>query len=74
MERIFIKPRAVDGKKLKIVDPETGQRLAAEGEWKDRSMHWLRRLADQDVVEATPGAADEPAATPRLPRERKANS
>lgn len=67
MERIFIKPR--DG--LKVVDPATGQRLAPGGEWKDKSMHWLRRLADQDVVETTPTAPDTPAATPRLPRSAK---
>lgn len=36
---------------LRVLDPITHQPLAAEGEEKPRSTHWLRRLREGDVRE-----------------------
>lgn len=44
--KICIKPK--DG--LKIVKPETGLHLKAEGEHVIQSTYWLKRLAEGDVI------------------------
>ena len=53
---MFIKPN--DGRLVR--DPLSRQPLAAEGEAKPRSSHWLRRLDDGDVVECKPSKTKEP--------------
>lgn len=50
-DRLFIKPRQIDGAAAVIPDPVTGQPLKAEGDGKPRSSFWLRRLRDGDVIE-----------------------
>lgn len=60
-ERVFIKPGTLpDGTPMKARKPMGGF-LAADGESVILDSHWRRRLADKDVVEATP-----PAETPEL--------
>jgi hypothetical protein len=49
-ETIFIRPR--EG--FVVRDPITQRPLAAEGEQKESSIHWLRRLNDGDVVLVSP--------------------
>lgn len=51
MERLYIKPAR---KGLVVRDPETMRPLAEGGEHKPRNSHWIRRLNDGDVVNATP--------------------
>lgn len=53
MEQFFIKPK--EG--LTVRDPQTKKPLAPAGEYKPRSAYWLRREADQDVVQCEPPAA-----------------
>lgn len=54
-DMLHIKPAAPD---LLVLDPETGQPLAADGEYKPREMYWLRRINDGDilVIEDKPAA------------------
>lgn len=47
----FIKPTS---EKVKVRCPRSFEHLKAEGEWKPRNSYWLRRVRDQDVVEAEP--------------------
>jgi hypothetical protein len=55
--RIFVKPAPQkDGSALKVRKLQNGH-LAAEGEWVNPETYWLRRIADGDVVRATPAAA-----------------
>lgn len=44
--KIKVKPK--EG--LKVVHPENGRALAAEGAEVEQSSYWLRRLAEGDVV------------------------
>lgn len=53
-DRLFIKPRLIDGTPAVIPDPVTGQPLKAEGEGKPHSAFWLRRLRDGDVTKFKP--------------------
>lgn len=57
MERIFVKPapQSEGQPALKVRKPVNGY-LAAEGEEVNAEGYWLRRLADGDVVAATPPA------------------
>lgn len=61
MERIFVKPASPD---LKVRKPVNGY-LAAQGEEVNAEGYWLRRIADGDVVEATPPAE---AQAPEVPK------
>lgn len=54
MDEFFIRP-AVDGARLD--DPATGDLLAAAGERKPRSPHWLRLEIRGDVVQCEPPIA-----------------
>jgi hypothetical protein len=50
---LFLKPAAG----LTVRDPATKQQLAEEGEAKPATAYWLRRVKDQDVLEAEPPVA-----------------
>jgi len=51
---ITIKPAlGADGQPLVVRDPVTMIPLKAEGEPKERSSHWIRRLKAGDVVEVS---------------------
>lgn len=55
-ERVFIKPGTLpDGSPMKARKPMGGF-LATDGESVILDSHWRRRLADGDVVQATPDA------------------
>lgn len=65
MPDIFVKPaRDAAGAPLLVRDPLTMKPLDESGEWKEKISYWARRLADSDVVEATPPAPDQPAPAP----------
>lgn len=51
MQPFYVKPSQPDGR---IEDPETGDLLPADGDWKPRDPHWLREIMRGDVVEAEP--------------------
>lgn len=54
MDNIFIKPRMIDGKPAIVRDLQNGGKLlAAAGEWKPKNQHWLRRIAQGDVIDCT---------------------
>jgi hypothetical protein len=60
---ITIKPAcAPDGTPLVVRDPVTMQPLNPEGEEKEKSSHWIRRIAEGDVILVSP--ASQPAAKP----------
>lgn len=71
MDRIFIKPTPQpEGKPpLKVRKPVNGH-LAVDGEEVNAEAYWLRRIADGDVVEVTPPAAD-PVPAPVAPKPSK---
>lgn len=71
MDRIFIKPTPQpEGEPpLKVRKPVNGH-LAAEGEEVNAEAYWLRRIADGDVLVATPPATD-PAPAPVAPKSSK---
>lgn len=75
MTNVFIKPAAdADGKPLLVRDPETGQPLGDQGEWKTASPYWLHRLRDGDAVDATPAPAvdaADPVVAPPMPVPRR---
>lgn len=50
MRNVFVKPAAAGAI---IRDPGTQIALAASGEWKPANSFWLRRIAQNDVVDAT---------------------
>lgn len=52
-DTLHIKPAAG----VTVRDPVTGRALAGRGETKRRSIYWLRRLRDGDVVETSPANA-----------------
>lgn len=56
---VFVKPAlGPDGKPVLVRDVfNKFKPLDAAGEWKPRNEYWLRRLRDNDVVEAQPPAA-----------------
>lgn len=57
MDRFFIRPAAVGAR---VEDPETGDVLKAEGEWKPRDPHWIRQELRGDVVVTEPPGEPEP--------------
>ena len=56
-DQFFIRP-AVDG--ARVEDPETGDVLKSEGEWKPRTPHWVRQQLRCDIVVAEPVVEPEP--------------
>lgn len=50
MKQIYLKPT----KGLRVPDPATGEALPIEGARVSPSAYWTRRLAEADVVTATP--------------------
>lgn len=71
-DMMFLKPVGPH----RVQDPDTGTYLHPLGEWKRRCQHWLRRIEEGVVVEATPAPAAvaaaqaevaEPAATAAAP-------
>ncbi|MFZ5715758.1 MAG: DUF2635 domain-containing protein [Bradyrhizobium sp.] len=69
MSNVFIKPAliTIEGEEViaLVRDPESGEPLKTEGEWKPRSQFWARRIRDRDVIQAEPAApAAEPVAEP----------
>jgi len=50
LKKTFIKP--AEG--LDVKDPESGELLPPEGDYKTIDSYWQRRLNDNDVVEAKP--------------------
>lgn len=72
MTNIFVKPAPLgDGQGVaRVRDPFTGIVLAEEGEWKELTTFWNRRVLGKDVVKATPEtppAAPAPAPLPAQP-------
>lgn len=61
MSNVFIKPALImiEGEEViaLVRDPESGEPLKAEGEWKPRSQFWARRIRDRDVMPADPAPA-----------------
>jgi hypothetical protein len=57
MTNLYFKP-ALDaaGEPIHVRDPQTHLPLRAEGEWKELSVYWSRRLRDGEVIEASPPA------------------
>lgn len=57
MEEFFVKekPGCV------VNDPDTGKRLAPEGEWKPTNTFWLRRVRDEDIEVLKRGPKTKPA-------------
>lgn len=63
MEKIFVRPVPLTDAATAVTQPRlvrkpVGTHLAQEGESVERDSYWLRRIADGDVEEATPPAAD----------------
>jgi hypothetical protein len=63
MDKFFVKP-AVAG--ARVPDPASGDPLPAAGAWKPRVKFWLRRLAQKEIVVATP-TSPAPPDTPAVP-------
>ena len=64
MTNLFLKPaRDAEGRAMLVRDPVTMKPLAADGEWKTQAPYWIRRLADKDVIAASP-ASSAPAPAP----------
>lgn len=59
-QRLFLLPTPG----LRVVDPVTRKPLPPEGTWVEYSTHWLRRLREGDVAEATPPPAGAPEPAP----------
>lgn len=53
MNTVFVKP----AKGRNVRDPKDGQHIPATGKDVPRTRYWIARLADGDVVEATPAAS-----------------
>jgi hypothetical protein len=52
--QLFLRPaRDADGQPLLVRDPQSMRPLKPEGEWKDSSTYWQRRIRDRDVTDAT---------------------
>jgi hypothetical protein len=70
-DKIFIKAPA----DRLVLDPMTHVRLAPEGEWKPRDVHWVRKLLQGDVVECVPPSAPAPLpseeSTPVIPSPKR---
>lgn len=68
MENVFVVPaRDEHGNAKRVVDPQTGEPLPADGAFKPRSQYWHRRIAQGDVTETPPPA---PSAIPERPSEK----
>lgn len=65
MQNFFLRPIVgADGNAVPVPDPSTGEYLKAAGEWKPKTVYWLRRVMFGDAVEADPNAAAPAVATP----------
>lgn len=54
MSRLYVKPAP---ERSVPVPEKGGQLLGEQGEWVPRDAYWLRRLKDNDVIEAEPPVA-----------------
>jgi len=68
MSNVFIKPAliTIEGEEViaLVRDPESGEPLKPEGEWKPRSQFWARRIRDRDVIVSETSPAVEAVAVP----------
>ena len=64
MNNVYVRPCQIDGQPAVLPDPQTGEPLAAGGEWKPRNAFWLRRIAQRDVIEGAPEVATAAPASP----------
>lgn len=54
MQNLFLKPaRDAAGNPVLVRDPQTLQPLDPDGEWKEGTAYWHRRVRDRDVIDAT---------------------
>lgn len=54
MKNLFVKPsRDAAGDPVLVRDPLNAKPLDRDGEWKEATPFWLRRVRDGDVIDAT---------------------